>query len=451
MSLLEADLGDERQWGRVGDHYEVNKKPRHLDRLSVAAIPFVTMAAIPQGGAYAPAFTFRSADAISSGTYFECGDILVAKITPSFENGKQAMVHDLPEPFGYATREVIPLRPREVEQDSRLLFFYLFHPDVRHFVAERIEGSTERQRVLESVLLDLPMPTVGFNDQTAMANALELVQHTLAANSRCKAKAQDLKRNAMRSLFTRGLRGEALKETEIGPMPESWNEVEFQAVLQWLQYGTSTRCTYEPMGCSVLGIPNIASDRIDARDIKFGMRTADRVAQHQLEESDLLFVRTNDVIEHLGTCAVFGGEPKGALFASYLIPARLKLDRINPRFAAYLVGSENGTHIIAWRATPASDGKYNLNSGTVDSLPIPLPPTLEEQNEIVTAIDAFDRKIDLLRCKHTILDDLFKTLLHELIIGELRVTDLDLSALLTVNSESEFAHGCSGNTSEIPE
>ena len=115
------------------------------------------------------------------------------------------------------------MRPREAEQDSRLLFFYLLHPDVRHFIAERMEGSTGRQRVPESVLLDLPMPTIDFNDQTAMANALELIQHASAANSRCKAKAQEtLKRTAMRSLFTRGLRGEALKETEIGPLPESW-------------------------------------------------------------------------------------------------------------------------------------------------------------------------------------------------------------------------------------
>jgi type I restriction enzyme, S subunit len=84
---------------------------------------------------------------------------------------------------------------------------------------------------------------------------------------------------------------------------------------------------------------------------------------------------------------------------------------------------------VVGRATPASDGKYNLNTGTIDSLPIPLPPTLEEQREIVGILDAIDRKIDLHRKKRTVLDELFKALLHKLMTGEIRVGDLDLSTL----------------------
>ena len=160
MSLLDAQTGSDRGWARVGDFYEVTRKPRGLDVASVERIPFAAMDAIPQGGAYAPVFTTKSRAAIASGTYFQRGDILVAKITPSFENGKQAFVQKLPQVFGYATTEVIPLHPRDRDQDPRLLFFYLLHPDVRHHVAERMEGSTGRQRVPEDVLLDLPMPTI---------------------------------------------------------------------------------------------------------------------------------------------------------------------------------------------------------------------------------------------------------------------------------------------------
>jgi type I restriction enzyme, S subunit len=81
------------------------------------------------------------------------------------------------------------------------------------------------------------------------------------------------------------------------------------------------------------------------------------------------------------------------------------------------------------RATPASDGKYNLNTGTIDSLPIPLPRTLEEQREIVGIFDAIDQKIDLHQKKRVVLGELFKALLHKLITGEIRVGDLDLAAL----------------------
>ena len=167
MSLLEADLGEGRHWSRVGELYEVTKKPRGLDRSAFPAIPFATMEAIPQGGSYLPDFTMKPPDAIASGTYFERGDVLVGKITPSFENGKQALVRELPTPFGYATTEVIPIHPRSKEHDPRFLFFYLLHPDVRHYVAERMEGSTGRKRVPENVLLDLPIPVFAYTEQVA--------------------------------------------------------------------------------------------------------------------------------------------------------------------------------------------------------------------------------------------------------------------------------------------
>ena len=42
---------------------------------------------------------------------------------------------------------------------------------------------------------------------------------------------------------------------------------------------------------------------------------------------------------------------------------------------------------------------------------------------------AIDQKIDLHKRKRAILEELFKTLLHKLMTGEIRVADLDLSAL----------------------
>ena len=439
MSLLESDLGEGRRWARVGDCYEVTRKPRSLDVTGLETIPFAAMEAIPAGGAYRPAFTMRLLSNIKSGTYFERGDVLVAKITPSFENGKQALVLDLPTAFGYATTEVIPLHPRDELHDPRFLFFYLLHPDIRHHLAERMEGSTGRQRVPEAVLLDLPIPELSLEEQTEIASALEAIQASSAAEARCLEVGQELEHAAMIALFTRGLRGEPQQETEIGPVPESWNVVSLASVRQWLQYGTSARCTYEQSRYPVLRIPNIEPGHVSTLDLKFAALSDAEAEGYRLENGDLIFIRTNGVIERLGACAVFAGDPHGALFASYLIRARLHLDRIDPHFAAHFLSSEIGTRLVAGRATPAADGKYNLNTGTIDSLPLPLPPTLDEQREIVAVLDAIDQKIDLHRRKRAVLDDLFKSLLHKLMTGEIRVSDLDLSALAPKRSEPAAA------------
>ncbi len=55
--------------------------------------------------------------------------------------------------------------------------------------------------------------------------------------------------------------------------------------------------------------------------------------------------------------------------------------------------------------------------------------TLDEQHEIVTILDALDRKIDLHRQKRAVLEELFKSLLHKLMTGQIRDDDLDLDAL----------------------
>ncbi len=70
-----------------------------------------------------------------------------------------------------------------------------------------------------------------------------------------------------------------------------------------------------------------------------------------------------------------------------------------------------------------------LNKKNLEPLIIPVPPTFEEQREIIIVLDAIDRKIDLHRKKRAVLDELFKALLHKLMTGDIRLGDLDLSAL----------------------
>lgn len=430
MSLFERDGHGSRTWTRVGECYGITKRSKDIDVRSYGEIPFITMESIPQDGSYQASFNCKPPASISSGTYFELGDLLVSKITPSFENGKQALIQNLPLHFGYATTEVIPLRRFRDDQDPRLLFFYLLHPEVRHYIAERMEGSTGRQRVPEKVLLDLPFPDFDFYDQVRISETLEIIQSAISTEKKIEICARRLKTATMTHLFSRGLRGDRQKETEIGPIPESWEVVKFSQVREWLQYGTSIHCGLEQQRYPVLRIPNIEPGRVNVSQIKYCDLPESEARKHLLELGDLLFIRTNGVRERLGSCAVYSGEPKRSLFASYLIRARLKKG-IDSRFVAYFYSSAFGNSLVSGRATPAADGKFNINTGAIDALPLPLPGTQDEQYEIVAILDAIDRKIDLHRQKRTVLEDLFQSLLHKLMTGEIRVDQLDLSALNT--------------------
>ena len=336
------------------------------------------------------------------------------------------------------------LRPIDPNVEPHFYVFFLQSAFTQLGIFEGAGNKTTIPNLSRSRLagLDVPQPPPG--EQQAISAALSRVRDAIQAQGQSIAVADDLKRAAMWKLFTRGLRGEAQKETEIGPIPESWEVVSFATVREKLQYGTSVRCTYDVSDRPVLRIPNIEPQRVTVDDLKYCTLTGQDAAKYQLEDGDLIFIRTNGVLDRLGSCAVYSGFPANALFASYLIRAKVEPDYVVPHFAASFFGSELGTSIVAGRAISASDGKFNLNTAAIDSLLLPLPPTLREQREIVAVFDTIDRKIDLHRRKRTVLEELFKALLHKLMTGELRVGELDISVLLDNTTQSKDAERIGG-------
>lgn len=362
-----------------------------------------------------------AADVQSSKFAFQKGDVLYGKLRPYLDKAILA------DQDGVCTTELLVLRAKS-GIDPRFLIAMVH---CREFIDHAISGTTGSQHPRTSWhrISEFELPNFTPEEQEKIAKIVWTAHSSLLVSEQAIEAGFQLKRSAMRDLFARGLKGEAQKETDIGPVPESWDVVEFASVREWLQYGTSQRCSTEAASFPVLRIPNIELGRVNAAELKYCDMSATEARNYRLEEGDLIFIRTNGVLERLGSCAVYNGTPQDALFASYLIRARLELNKIIPRFAAFFFGSERGTALVAGRATPAADGKYNLNTGAIDSLLLPLPPTLDEQQEVVDILDMIDQKIDLHKRKRAVLEELFKSLLHKLMIGEIRVADLDLSVL----------------------
>jgi type I restriction enzyme S subunit len=434
MSLLETDLGPGRHWQRVGDAYAVTKKPRGLDLGSMDSIPFAAMEAIPQGGAYDAKFIPKAPGSITSGTYFERDDVLVGKITPSFENGKQAYAANLPQAFGYATTEVIPLHPKSDHHDPRLLFFYLLHPDIRHYVAERMEGSTGRQRVPDNVLLDLPMPAFEKDDQTRMANALELIQRAITAESQSEANARDLKNSAMRELFTRGLRGEALRETEFSSIPHSWKTrplSDVSIVQTGAAKGRKLDSRDDIVEVPYLRVANVQDGHLDLREMKKIQIRKDEIARYRLQDGDVVLTEGGD-FDKLGRGFIWRSELDLCIHQNHVFAVRTDREHLLPEFLAYLAQSEYGKAYFL-KVAHKTTNLACINSTKLKAFPA-LLPKMDEQREIVEILDAIDRKIDLHKRKRAVLEELFRTLLHKLMTGEIDVNDLDLSALPAINA-----------------
>ncbi len=108
-------------------------------------------------------------------------------------------------------------------------------------------------------------------------------------------------------------------------------------------------------------------------------------------------------------------------------------DRYDPLFIFYLM--------VFWadhiRKQASPSPVPILSKGVFEQIEIVTTTNREEQNDIAAILGSIDRKIDLHLRKRAVLDDLFKTLLYNLMTGELRVSDLDFSPLVPRNFAQE--------------
>jgi type I restriction enzyme S subunit len=190
-----------------------------------------------------------------------------------------------------------------------------------------------------------------------------------------------------------------------------------------MDYGIS-ESTIEEGRYPVLKMGHLADGELDFSNFDFVDEVADDLL---LETGDLLYNRTNSP-DQVGKAAIFRKSKADAVtFASYLVRLRVN-HRANPWFLNYVLNSD-GYLGFARRLAIPSVQQSNLNSTRYSRMFIPLPP-LDEQ----AAIHAFlDEKIgEVTRIFASIeaqietLTAYRKSLIHECVTGQRRVTEEDL-------------------------
>lgn len=133
--------------------------PRLMKPLSdQAPVSFVPMASMSAEEAKVTLAVDRPYAEVRKGyTYFETGDVLVAKITPCFENGKIAEAV-LPRQYGFGSTEFHVVRPKSGMLDGRYLHYFLRQPQIRVEGERRMAGSGGQRRVPEDFLAQLSIP-----------------------------------------------------------------------------------------------------------------------------------------------------------------------------------------------------------------------------------------------------------------------------------------------------
>ena len=291
---------------------------------------------------------------------------------------------------------------------------------------QRVEST--QKNVNKGIVTGFEIPVPPLDEQRQIAAVLSSVQRATEGQKRMLGLTEELKRAIRAQLFTQGTRGERLKQTQIGAIPESWTVSPLKDLAESFQYGTSVKCDYNAKGMPVLRIPNVVGGHLNVNDLKFGTPKKNELETVRLRHGDLLFVRTNGVLENAGRCSMYRGElGECCYFASYLIRVRL-LEGLAPTFLEEYARTDNGMRMLSGRAARTADGKFNINTGTLETLLVP-KPEIHEQKVITDTLACIDKKARNHAASIGTLEALFGTLLHQLMTAKLRVRNLDLAAI----------------------
>lgn len=428
MSAVTLDMQTVRRWRRypgyracdarwnseVPSHWKVER----LKRLTVVnpsksevanldddtEVSFLPMERIGEDGSLALDMTRTLGDVRQGFTYFKDRDVLVAKITPCFENGKGALAQGLASGIGFGTTELHILRPKRGLEPGFLELVTRLHA-FRVQGAMEMYGAAGQQRVPDSFLGDYLAPVPPLDEQRTIVAFIERetarIDELVERKKRLIALLDEKRQSVVSQSVTRGLNAAATLSNSslpwIGDYPSHWRV----AAISWI----ATVCNGATPSRSrddywVDGdVPWVSSSEVNERIVREPTALISKAA---CRETGLRIIPKGSIL--LGM--IGQGRTRG-------MSAILGIDAcINQNVAAILPGPRIDSEYLYYALVHAYEpirrygrgGQQDaLNCEIIGSLRIPLPP-VEEQRQIAAYLIEQERRItesvELLR-RHT--------------------------------------------------
>lgn len=318
------------------------------------------------------------------------------------------------------------LRPKLEDVEPRFYVFFLQSAFTQLGIFEGAGNKTTIPNLSSSRLASLEVPKPPLHVQKAIVAALRTVRDAMTTNEKAGDMAAELKRAALVRLFEAGLRGADVRDTEIGAFPVTWETVKIRD-LGTVVTGT-TPPTRDPGNYQDGTIPFVApgdfghGDRIE--------RTAKMLSQQGIDVSRPLAAGTTCFVCIGSTIGKVGLTSAEVCATNQQINAVVPSKAYEPRYVFYLL--TYWSDYIRRHASPSP--VPILSKGAFEAIDIVTSIDLAEQTEIADILEAVDRKIELHRHKRALLGELFRSLLHKVMTGEVSVDDLLLPPEQTAGS-----------------
>lgn len=424
--------------GKIPSHWEV-KRLRYTCTLNPGKselstfspdtqVSFLPMEKIGEDGSFV-LDEVRSLEQVWQGyTYFRDYDVVIAKITPCFENGKGALFEGLVNSIGFGTTELHVLRADQTT-DPKFVFYLTRSYPFRHQGVSMMYGAAGQQRVPGEFLQNFTTGFPPLPEQRAIAAFLDertaALDAAIAEYRRLSDLLQEQRAALISRAVTKGLAGlgitsgathfpkcvapdapgyPAYKDSGIawlGEVPSHWEMMPLKYATKQVPDAIKTG----PFGSQLL------SSEMESGEIKvYNQRNVidgdlaqgeNYITQEKYEELRAFSVYPGDILVTtrgtIGHCVIVPDDAELGILHPCLMRIQPDLDKVLTEYLILLIQDSSLVQNQLFEMSNATTIEV-IYSGTMRQVFVPLPP-LPEQRAIAAYLDEQTARIDAARAE----------------------------------------------------
>ncbi len=371
------------------------KNAKELGEIDVSFIPMENVGAF---GGIIVTETKKASEIDAGYSYFEENDILVAKITPCFENIKGAVARGLKNCVGFGTTELYIVRPLPCV-DTDYLAFITYGTHFRRRGKIEMKGTAGQQRIPEDFVRDFPCTLPPCSEQRDIVRFLdkETVRiDDLVDRKQRLIELQKEKRAALiNQAVTKGLDPNVpMKDSGIEwleKVPKHWNMYKLGYIANSFGGSTPNKANDEYWKGNIPWVSpkDMKRRRINDSEDHVSEKAIQHSSLHKIQPPAILIVVRGMILAHTFPIAITSG--------MVTINQDMKALRVKPGFnvdyVAYLL--EGISAYILSVIEDSAHGTKRLRTKCWNSIKLFLP-TEDEQLRIHKYLDDHCLKIDRL-------------------------------------------------------
>ena len=342
---------------RIGDICTINPRRNQLDNLKPnTRVSFVPMADLNENR-----MTFQTtkqkllSEVSTSYTYFADNDVLLARVTPCFENGKAGIARGLLNGIGFGSSEFYVLRSEE-HVLPEWIYFCVMHPLFRDSAVAQMTGTGGLQRVPRDYVTNFQIPLPPLEVQKELAAEIEGYQKVIDG--------------------ARAVVDNYRPQIVIDP---DWPIKELSEVAVRITDGTHTTPNYTDSGVPFLRVTDITQSNASKKFIS-KEEHAGLIKRCNPQKRDVLYSKNGTI----GVAKLIDWDWDFSIFVSLAL-IKPRPESVDPRYLECFLNSDAA---YAQATSRSKSGTVtNLHLVDIKTIQIPLP-LLTMQQTIVAEIEA---------------------------------------------------------------